>query len=110
MTTAVLSVNLKYQCLHSTVIADEGQIKDVYYQKCTIILVDHEFWKTDKLSNVIHFCINVFFINFVLQNAIIQTLMKHMRGLPWHFSQCLKRENWDSEVQEAAVYFTQYTK
>lgn len=82
MTTAVLSVNLKYQCLHSTVIADEGQIKDVYYQKCTIILVDHEFWKTDKLSNVIHFCINVFFINFVLQNAIIQTLMKHVRGLP----------------------------
>lgn len=52
MTTAVLSVNLKYQCLHSTVIADEGQIKDVYYQKCTIILVDHEFWKTDKLSKV----------------------------------------------------------
>lgn len=31
MTTAVLSVNLKYQCLHSTVIADKGQIKDVYY-------------------------------------------------------------------------------
>lgn len=82
MTTAVLSVNLKYQCLHSTVIADEGQIKDVYYQKCTIILVDHEFWKTDKLSKVKHFCINVFFINFVLQIDIIQTLMKHMCGLP----------------------------